>query len=96
MYISSDQSAEWRHIPDDVKQEIGLNFDSDGEFWMSFHDWSKHFDRIEICNLSPDSLSEEQISGGKKKWEMSVFEGEWIQVNSLNYFQNCISRSLRN
>lgn len=74
----SDQSPEWRFIPDEVKQEIGLNFDTDGEFWMSFQDWMKHFDRVEMCNLSPDSLSEEQISGGKKKWEMSVFEGEWV------------------
>lgn len=75
----SDQSPEWRFIPDDVKQEIGLNFDHDGEFWMSFQDWMRHFDRVEMCNLSPDSLSEEQESGGKKKWEMSVFEGEWVQ-----------------
>lgn len=75
----SDQSPEWRFIPDDVKQEIGLNFDHDGEFWMSFQDWMKYFDRVELCNLSPDSLSEEQVSGGKKKWEMSVFEGEWVQ-----------------
>lgn len=75
----SDQSAEWRFIPDHVKTEIGLNFDSDGEFWMSFQDWMQHFDRVELCNLSPDSLSEEQVSGGKKKWEMSVFEGEWVQ-----------------
>lgn len=77
----SDQSPEWRFIPDHVKAEIGLNFDADGEFWMSFQDWMKHFDRVELCNLSPDSLSEEQVSGGKKKWEMSVFEGEWTQGN---------------
>lgn len=51
--------------------------DVDGEFWMSYRDFLKYFDRVEICNLSPDSLSEEQISRGKKRWEMSVFEGEW-------------------
>ncbi|XP_037048709.1 calpain-A isoform X2 [Bradysia coprophila] len=73
----SDQSPEWRFIPEHVKMEIGLTFDHDGEFWMSFQDWMKYYDRVELCNLSPDSLSEEQVSGGKKKWEMSVFEGEW-------------------
>lgn len=46
---------------------------------MSFQDWMHYFDRVELCNLSPDSLSEEQVTGGKKKWEMSVFEGEWAQ-----------------
>ncbi|XP_037918203.1 calpain-A isoform X4 [Hermetia illucens] len=73
----SDRSPEWRFISDHDKVDIGLTFDVDGEFWMSFKDFLTHFDRVEICNLSPDSLSEEQQNRGKKKWEMSVFEGEW-------------------
>ncbi|XP_026481913.1 calpain-A-like isoform X3 [Ctenocephalides felis] len=75
----SDQSPEWRFIPPHVKEEIGLTFDMDGEFWMSFRDFSSRFDRIEMCNLSPDSLSEEKLSQGKKKWETSTFEGEWVR-----------------
>jgi len=43
---------------------------------MSFKDFTKYFDRLEICNLSPDSLDEEE---GIKKWNMSVFEGAWIR-----------------
>ncbi|XP_002138194.2 calpain-A [Drosophila pseudoobscura] len=73
----SDSSAEWRYIPEDQKQEIGLTFDRDGEFWMSFQDFLHHFDRVEICNLSPDSLTEDQQQSGKRKWEMSMYEGEW-------------------
>ncbi|XP_039954339.1 calpain-A isoform X2 [Bactrocera tryoni] len=75
----SDSSPEWRYIPEDQKQEIGLTFDRDGEFWMSFQDFLNHFDRVEICNLSPDSLTEEQQNSGKRRWEMSMFEGEWTQ-----------------
>ncbi|XP_053670171.1 calpain-A-like [Anopheles nili] len=70
----SDKSPEWRFIPDDQKQELGLNFDHDGEFWMSYRDFTRYFDRMEICNLSPDSLSDDR---GKIRWEMSMFEGEW-------------------
>ena len=44
---------------------------------MSYRDFLKYFSRLEICNLSPDSLTEEEI--GSKKWEMSVFEGEWVR-----------------
>ncbi|XP_065366680.1 calpain-A isoform X1 [Calliphora vicina] len=73
----SDSSPEWRYIPDEQKHEIGLNFDRDGEFWMSFQDFLNHFERVEICNLSPDSLTESQQNDGKRKWEMSMFEGEW-------------------
>ncbi|ALC43271.1 CalpB [Drosophila busckii] len=73
----SDSSPEWRYIPEHVKEDIGLNFDRDGEFWMSFQDFLNHFDRVEICNLSPDSLTDEQEQNSRRKWEMSMFEGEW-------------------
>ncbi|XP_055380827.1 calpain-A-like [Condylostylus longicornis] len=73
----SDKSSEWRLISEATKNEIGLNFDRDGEFWMSFQDFVNNFDRVEICNLSPDSLTDEQRHDGKRRWEMSVFEGEW-------------------
>jgi len=76
----SDKSPEWRFIPDEEKEEIGLTFDEDGEFWMSYQDFKTHFSRLEICNLNPDSLSEEEVlSSQKRKWEMSMFEGEWVR-----------------
>lgn len=75
----SDQSPEWRFIPDHEKEELGLTFDMDGEFWMSFQDFTKYYTQLEICNLNPDSLTEDLLNAGKKKWEMSVFEGEWVR-----------------
>ncbi|KAL3284755.1 hypothetical protein HHI36_018898 [Cryptolaemus montrouzieri] len=74
----SDGAPEWRYIADSDKKKLGLVFDDDGEFWMSFKDWEKHFDRLEICNLNPDSLSDNE-SRNKKKWEMSIFEGAWVR-----------------
>ncbi|TDG42889.1 hypothetical protein AWZ03_010709 [Drosophila navojoa] len=75
----SDSSPEWRYIPEEQKQEIGLNFDRDGEFWMTFQDFLTHFDRVELCNLSPESFSKtsDDPHSGKRKWEMSMYEGEW-------------------
>ncbi|VVD01150.1 unnamed protein product [Leptidea sinapis] len=36
--------------------------------------------KVEICNLNPDSLDPEECPEGcTKKWEMSVFEGEWVR-----------------
>ncbi|XP_076300875.1 calpain A isoform X4 [Lasioglossum baleicum] len=75
----SDQSPEWRFIPDHEKEELGLTFDMDGEFWMSFQDFTHYYTQLEICNLNPDSLTEDELNAGKKKWEMSVFEGEWVR-----------------
>ncbi|XP_014612871.1 PREDICTED: calpain-B isoform X2 [Polistes canadensis] len=75
----SDKSPEWRFISDDEKRELGLTFDVDGEFWISLQDFKTYFTQLEICNLNPDSLTENDINAGKKRWEMSVFEGEWVR-----------------
>ncbi|XP_046400174.1 calpain-A-like isoform X4 [Ischnura elegans] len=75
----SDKSPEWRFISDSEKEEIGLTFEHDGEFWMSYRDFLSRFSRLEICNLNPDSLESEEDDSGRKKWEMSHYEGEWVR-----------------
>jgi calpain len=77
-------------MSEEVKTEIGLTFDNDGEFWMSYQDFLKYFDIVEICNLTLDSLSEKQISNGKKSWEMSTFEGQWVTGVSAGGRRSCI------
>ena len=34
---------------------------SAGEFWMSFADFSKWFQHLEVCSLGPDSLDSDQL-----------------------------------
>ncbi|CAH1119743.1 unnamed protein product [Phaedon cochleariae] len=76
----SDNAPEWRFISESEKEELGLTFDNDGEFWMAFKDFQRSFSRLEICNLNPDSLSNEELKeGNKKRWEMSMYEGEWVR-----------------
>lgn len=88
-----NRSPEWRFIPDHEKEELGLTFDMDGEFWMSYHDFIKYFTQLEICNLNPDSLSEDDLNAGKKKWEMSVFEGEWVRGVTAGGCRNFLGKS---
>lgn len=90
----SDKSPEWRYIPNHAKEEIGLNFDHDGEFWMSYRDFLKHFDRMEICNLNPDSLDAEDSM--RKKWNMNTFEGEWVAGVSAGGCRNYLDSFHRN
>ena len=40
------RSAEWNYIPDDEKANLGINFEEDGEFWMSYRDFIKYFDQV--------------------------------------------------
>ena len=86
---SFNRSSEWQFISDRMKKEIGLTFDHDGEFWMSFRDFSAHFSRLEIINLNPDSLEEEELKNIKtKRWETSHFEGSWVRGATAGGCQN--------
>ncbi|XP_046442046.1 calpain-A-like isoform X6 [Daphnia pulex] len=85
----SDQSPEWQFIPAEEKEEVGLTFDRDGEFWMSFRDFSAHYSRLEIVNLNADSLEEEELSGNQsKRWSANEFAGNWVKGASAGGCRN--------
>ncbi|XP_003366254.1 calpain clp-1, partial [Trichinella spiralis] len=88
----SDQSSEWRSVPDSVKQEIELRVAHDGEFWMCFDDFLRNFEKLEICNLGPEVMAEiaemtGHVSHGEK-WNTSVHHGAWLQGQSAGGCKN--------
>uniref|UniRef100_A0A8C1ZCX1 Calpain 8 n=1 Tax=Cyprinus carpio TaxID=7962 RepID=A0A8C1ZCX1_CYPCA len=68
----SDNSKEWNSIQPEEKAKL-LHSAEDGEFWMAYSDFIQHFSRLEICNLTPDTLSSEDVS----RWNYNQFEGDW-------------------
>ncbi|XP_057583610.1 calpain-8 [Hippopotamus amphibius kiboko] len=79
----SDDAPEWNYI--DAKQKEKLDKKAeDGEFWMSFSDFLRQFSRLEICNLSPDSLSSEEVH----KWNLVLFNGCWTRGSTAGGCQN--------
>ena len=69
----SDHSSEWNTISDKVKRRIGLKMDHDGEFWMSFEDFSKNFNVFECCHLMSHHAN--------YWWNSFEFFGEWNSYN---------------
>ncbi|KAG1685298.1 Calpain-A [Nymphon striatum] len=82
----SDKSREWTLLSEDEKKEIGLTFDDDGEFWMSFKDFSTNFMKLEICNLNADSL--EEGTTDRKRWETQMYDGSWAKGCSAGGCRN--------
>lgn len=70
----SDSSPAWDDVPG-VKDRLDVEFDEDGEFWMSMHDFLRNFTKLEICNLGPDALE----SCDDSTWVASYHEGRWIR-----------------
>ena len=85
IFTCNCRSPEWQFIPDEEKENLGLTFEADGEFWMSYKDFSKYWTELEICNLSPDSLDDSPV-----KWEVASFEGSWIAGESAGGCRNYV------
>uniref|UniRef100_A0A8C9XVP3 Calpain 2 n=1 Tax=Sander lucioperca TaxID=283035 RepID=A0A8C9XVP3_SANLU len=68
----SDGSSEWNHLSQDEKSKLNHVAD-DGEFWMSYSDFIKQFTQLQICNLTPDTLTSDEVC----HWNHYQFEGMW-------------------
>ncbi|XP_030627252.1 calpain-2 catalytic subunit-like [Chanos chanos] len=79
----SDNSSEWYHVSDEDRDRLKQRAE-DGEFWMSFSDFLRHYSRVEICNLTPDALSDDEY----QKWALSKFEGTWRRGSTAGGCRN--------
>lgn len=86
----SDGSEQWNAISKRVKKKLGLEFESDGEFYMSYNrDFLKYFGKVEIVNLNPIrmELNEEKMA---RKFNLYETFGQWqrgIDAGGTNNFE---------
>ena len=66
------RSAEWKSISKKEKQKLGLVTDDDGEFWMSWEDFTLQFTDLSIVHLINTSLF-----SFSKTWRESSLQGRW-------------------
>ncbi|KAL0983700.1 hypothetical protein UPYG_G00131520 [Umbra pygmaea] len=68
----SDSSSEWKYVNAEEKLRLD-NIAEDGEFWMAYSDFVLRYSKLEICNLTPDTLT----SDGVSRWSHCQYEGVW-------------------
>lgn len=56
---------------------------------MEFGDFKKNYDKVEICNLTPDALTDDT----KHQWEVNAFEGNWIRGSTAGGCRNFIGET---
>lgn len=85
----SDGSDEWSHVPNDIKIELELTSQDDGEFWMCYRDFRREYCNMIICNLSPDfdhdgvsDKAEYQLSM-RGRWKAGFNAGGWLECPSF-------------
>lgn len=60
--------------------------DASCDLRMEFEDFKANYDRVEICNMTPDALTEST----KRQWEVNLFEGSWIRGSTAGGCRNYI------
>ncbi|KAH0622672.1 hypothetical protein JD844_025174 [Phrynosoma platyrhinos] len=79
----SDNCPSWSNVDPKVKDRLTKKHE-DGEFWMSFDDFLRHYSRLEICNLTPDTLTSEKY----KKWSLNLMDGNWRKGSTAGGCRN--------
>lgn len=55
---------------------MGLEFAHDGEFWMSFEDFMREWQKMEVCLLGPDVMDEiYEMTGVYSHIGSALFDG---------------------
>uniref|UniRef100_A0A4W3GCL6 Calpain-2 catalytic subunit n=1 Tax=Callorhinchus milii TaxID=7868 RepID=A0A4W3GCL6_CALMI len=79
----SDSSSHWNSVSPQDAADL-RNRAEDGEFWMSFSDFKRHYSRVEICNLTPDTLTSDKIL----KWNCALFSESWRRGSTAGGCRN--------
>ncbi|KAJ8384750.1 hypothetical protein AAFF_G00198360 [Aldrovandia affinis] len=77
----SDSSSEWNSVDQSERDNVRAD---DGEFWMSFTDFMRHYSRLEICTLTPDTLA----SDSYKHWSVYKYDGSWRKGSTAGGCRN--------
>jgi len=99
-----DSSSQWKTISNRKKKKIGLEVDTDGEFYMNFHrDFLNLFGSIDIVHINPIRMELSQKKVIRKfnllqswgSWEYNTSDGgvDNLKINPRYFFN--LSRRLK-
>ncbi|KAG9283018.1 calpain-3 [Astyanax mexicanus] len=80
----SRMSCDWSSLATSEQDQQRLKPVEAGEFWMGFEEFQQTFTKLEICNLTPDALQDDELL----KWDVSVNEGRWVRGCSAGGCRN--------
>ncbi|XP_030075856.1 calpain-12-like [Microcaecilia unicolor] len=79
----SDNSPLWIHLDHTLRAKLHTRAE-DGEFWMQMDDFKKFFDELDICNLTPSSVQDDQA----EKWTRTYYKGAWVKGHNAGGCHN--------
>uniref|UniRef100_A0A673GUR0 Calpain-3 n=1 Tax=Sinocyclocheilus rhinocerous TaxID=307959 RepID=A0A673GUR0_9TELE len=78
------KSNDWAALATSEQDKERLRPTEQGEFWMCFEEFKKNFTKLEICNVTPDTLEDDKML----KWNVTTHEGRWVKGCSAGGCRN--------
>ncbi|XP_016094104.1 calpain-3b [Sinocyclocheilus grahami] len=78
------KSNDWAALATSEQDKERLRPTEQGEFWMCFEEFKKNFTKLEICNVTPDTLEDDQML----KWNVTTHDGRWVKGCSAGGCRN--------
>lgn len=77
----ADWGRQWKLVTEEEQKALNLTFNADGEFWMTYLDYIRNFQFMEMCHINQQAL-EDVPNDAKFNWHIYQFEGEWSTKNN--------------
>ncbi|XP_014247498.1 calpain-9-like isoform X2 [Cimex lectularius] len=73
----SERSWEWDALSERDKELLSVRVRNDGEFWMSFEDFARHFTHLDLVHIGPDDWMVEPALQTKQPWRAVLARRRW-------------------
>uniref|UniRef100_A0A3Q3JEG6 Calpain catalytic domain-containing protein n=1 Tax=Monopterus albus TaxID=43700 RepID=A0A3Q3JEG6_MONAL len=85
----SDRCKNWDDVNKAERDRIKLKIAEEGEFWISAEAFSSLFNTVELCNVNPDTLDEENTPASPATWVINEHEGSWAPGSTAGGSRKC-------
>ncbi|XP_076054370.1 calpain-9-like [Oratosquilla oratoria] len=73
----SERSWEWDSLSERDKELLSVRVRNEGEFWMGFEDFARHFSHLDLVHVGPDDWMNEPALHSKKPWRAVLARRRW-------------------
>ncbi|XP_047736943.1 calpain-9 isoform X2 [Hyalella azteca] len=73
----SERSWEWESLSERDKELLSVRVRNEGEFWMGFDDFIRHFSQLDVVHVGPDDWMNEPALHSKKPWRAVLARRRW-------------------
>ena len=71
-------SSNWKQVSDGLKNQLQANDQEDGKFYISFDEFLKYFDTLDIVHVNLNAMYHPGKTNSNLKWSTKQFNGEWV------------------